>query len=121
MGQFDFRVFRREGNHVIAPHLRDFEHITFIHRTQLLFPFHRRFKGNPPNPIDLRLGIGHGIDTALFTRFRRKDATRLSEIQTARQLTHYHDVSPFNDFPLESRSFNQLGQDGRWSQIGKEI
>ena len=108
MAQFDIGEIRTDMSHDLAPEDSGLEHIGLVDRTEPAVTAAGDLKCRTGNTFDLRFAIDQGIITLAFAGFDGTEPAGFPEINTARELTHDHDIETGDDLRPQCRGSHQL-------------
>src|SRR4051794_29086880 len=98
-------VILRDGCNGLAPELRSFEHVSFIHGSKNPAPLLRSLEPDARHALNLFSGVAHGVEGSDGLRVSGEPA-RLAEIEAAEQLAHKQDVRPRHNLRPKWRAIN---------------
>ena len=114
---FHVRVLRRQAVHHLPPQAAGVQHIGLVHAGELFPALAGGLKADAADPLDLVLGIGHGVHGDLLAVFLVGPV--LPEVDAADQLAHHNKVNAFfHDGGLQGRGVRQLGPDFGRAVVG---
>ena len=105
----------------LAPQLHRLEHVGLVHRAELAAARSRGAEADVRDALDLGLGVAHGVHAFAPARRADADAARLAVVDVAVQLAQDHEVEPLHQLGLERRGADQLGEQERRPEVGKQL
>ena len=108
----DFRIFFADLDHRVAPNLRSFQHIGFIHADKVFAAAHSGFKGNVGNSFHFGNGVAHCVKAFFGTG---KSAVRtnafasgLTKVNVTGQFSNQKKIQAGDKFRLQRGSCSQF-------------
>ena len=113
-------VAGRHGIHAVPPELAHIENIRLVHRAEPAPPLLGDLKGHLGNPIHLRSGVGHGVETALVC-LGLDASLGLTEVDPAGEFTHNHQVHPLDHLRFEAAGIDEGRNNLHRPEIGEQL
>ena len=120
MAHLHSAVAGRHGINTVPPELAHIEHIRLVHRAEPAPPLLGDLKGHLRDPIHLRGGVGHCVETALVS-LGLDASLGLTEVNPPGKFPHHHQVHLLDHLTLEAAGVDEGRNNLHRPQIGEQL